>query len=59
MSDLIAAVLGYLSSKYSQNKISKFSLSLIAGGLFFLGYFIAEIIRADKPWQWYFFHFYN
>lgn len=44
MSDLIAAILGYLSSKYSQKKISKFTLSLIVGGLFFIGYFIVEIL---------------
>lgn len=43
MSDLIAAILGELSSIYSQKKIGKFFMSLIASGVFFLGCFIADI----------------
>lgn len=51
MDDVIAAILGYLSSWYSRKKISKLILASAAGISFFCGYFLLEIfhyIHGDK-----------
>ncbi|HFC6401714.1 TPA: hypothetical protein ACFM82_000348 [Neisseria meningitidis] len=44
MDDLIAAFLGYLSGKYSEGKISRLEISLTAGSIFFVVFFIHELI---------------
>lgn len=43
MDDLIAAILGYFSSKYNEKKLSKLQLSLTSGAIFFCGHLIVEI----------------
>ncbi|PJO10290.1 hypothetical protein CRG49_002850 [Neisseria sp. N95_16] len=48
MSDLLAAILGHLSAKYSQKKISRFALSFAAAVFFFCGYFVLDIFNAVK-----------
>ncbi|WP_165087855.1 hypothetical protein [Neisseria yangbaofengii] len=48
MSDLLAAILGHLSAKYSQKKVSKFALSFAAAIFFFCGYFVVDILNAVK-----------
>ncbi|WP_165006703.1 hypothetical protein [Neisseria yangbaofengii] len=48
MSDLLAAILGHLSAKYSQKKVSKFALSFAAAIFFFCGYFVVDILNVVK-----------
>lgn len=56
MDDLIAAFLGYLSSKYSERKISRLGISLTAGSIFFAVFFIHElmifIVDGNKENLW-------